>query len=173
MARANLIAFLAIAVESVMVLSLAWIWLGPRYNGLLLQILSHLVPENVILEGRGHRIWIAVPMAQAPAQAIQVSYNMAMSQGLIVAIAVLLAMPGIKLPARLSLVAGAALLMFGAHLVGLYWVAQRLASAPAEGGSSLPLAFTAYLGPVWLVVPSLLWVAVLLWQRTSPQERKR
>ena len=159
--------FLALAVGGVVLLSLAWSWLGQAYVSLLLQTVSPLLPTSVDLEQHGHEIQFFARLAQSEARApVQAGiHGMMMSYGLILATAVLLAMPGLSLRVRLPLILLAVLTAFLAHAVGLYMLVQRLDSVAHH--LSTPKDFTSLAGTLtyaWLFIPSLAWLPLLLSQ---------
>lgn len=169
MAAANFKAFLGIAVGYILLLSLGWLWVGLAYNALLVRTLTLLIPATVTLEQHGHNIELAVPLPQNQSAATAVTFNMAISGGLIVATAILLAVPRIKWRERLLLVFAGVLIAFVSHVIGFYILVQRLQfiSRPATTmGEIIPLALSLgeHITLVWPVAPSLLWLVVLLRQ---------
>ena len=164
MPRASFKIFLAIAIGCIILLSLAWIWVGVGYNALLLKALSPFMAAGVTLEQHGHDIQVIVPLAQSETQtAMTVIHSMAMNYGLIVAASVLLAVPGVTLRARLVLVLVTLVIAFVAHGAGLYLLINRLEGiapgpAPTQGTILRALTFA------WLFIPSLVWLPVLLKQ---------
>ena len=162
--RLNL--FLALAVGCVLLLSLAWIWLGLVYIELLLRAVSSLVPDSVVLEQHGHEIrFMAQSETGATVQAGM--HGMMMSYGLIVATSVLIAVPGIGLRTRALLLLATILTAFAAHVVGLHLLIQRMDSIAQFAARPKEFATLAgILTYVWLFVPSLVWLPLLLrqWQ---------
>jgi hypothetical protein len=169
MAAANFKAFLGIAVGSLLLLSLGWLWVGIAYNALLVRAVTLLIPVTVTLEQHGLNIELAVPLPQNSSAATTVTFNMALSAGLIVATAILLAVPGIKSRERLLLVFAGVLIAFVSHVVGFYILVQRLQFISRHDttlGELIPLALSVgeHITLVWPVAPSLLWLVVLLRQ---------
>lgn len=162
--RTNFKLFLVIAIGCIVLLSLAWIWVGLGYNALLLKALSPFMAAGVTLEQHGHDIQVSVPLAQGETlAATSVIHSMAMNYGLIVAASVLVAVPGVTLRARLVLVLVTLAIAFVSHGAGLYLLVDRLKliepdSAATQG--TLPRALTF----AWLFIPSLVWLPVLLKQ---------
>ena len=88
----NFKTFIAITVGFILILSLAWIWMGAWYNALLIQAIQLWIPASVILGQQGHNIVLSVSVDQGERLAtVGVEYNIAMAYGLIVATSVLLA----------------------------------------------------------------------------------
>ena len=156
--------FLALATGCVLLLSLAWIWLGVAYVGLLLRLVAPLLPAAVELQQHGQEIQFLAQGATGGSVRAGM-HGMMMSYGLILATSVLLTMPSLNLRVRLSLIALAILTAFAAHLVGIYLLAQRIDSIfhrVAATGEFSSLAGT--LTYLWLFIPSLVWLPLLLWQ---------
>jgi hypothetical protein len=169
MAATDLKAFLGIAVGSLLLLSLGWLWVGIAYNALLVRTVTLLIPATVTLEQHGHNIKLAVPLSQNSSAATEVIYNMAISAGLIVAISILLAVPRIKPRERLLLVFSGVLITFVSHVAGFYVLVQRLqfmSRHPTTPGALIPMVLSLgeQMTLVWPVAPSLLWLVVLLRQ---------
>ena len=164
--------FLAMALVCVIVISLVWIWLGKGYNSLLVETVSPLVSAGITLEQDGHDILIsAPPPSQTESEATWWDiHSMAMSYGLIVAASVLLALPGMRIRARLLLLLAALLIAFVAHTVGLYVLVNSLESVARDADRSLG-SLPRTLIFVWLFVPSLVWLPALLhrWNPLSPR----
>ena len=156
--------FLALATGCVLLLSLAWIWLGVAYVGLLLRVVSPLLPASVDLQQHGHEIQFLAQGATGGSVRAGM-HGMMMSYGLILATSVLLTMPSLSLRVRLPLIALAILTAFAAHLVGLYMLAQRMDSILHHFADTRE--FTSLAGTLtylWLFIPSLVWLPLLLWQ---------
>ena len=166
MARSSFKAFIAIALACVILLSLAWVWLGKGYNSLVVEAVSPLVSSDVTLEQRGHDIEISAP-PQAESESGTATawdiHSMAMSYGLIVAASVFLALPGLRLRARLLLLLMAVLVGFVAHTVGLYVLVQNMESVARDAEQTLG-TLPRTLMFAWLFVPSLVWLPALLRQ---------
>ena len=128
--RANFKTFLAVAVGCIALLSVAWIWLGVGYNSLVIGVLSPVAPDTVILEQDGHDIQVIVPGEEGDSEdsSSTAVHSMAMTYGLIVAVSVLLAVPRLRLRARITLLLATVLVAFLSHEVGLYILVQRLES---------------------------------------------
>ncbi len=156
--------FLLLSAGCVLLLSLAWIWLGVGYVDLLLRTVSPLAPATVLLEQQDHEVLFVA--RSATGSTVQAGmHGMTMAYGLILATAVLVAMPGLALRARLILLGVAGLTAFVAHVVGLYMLAQRLDSIVSY--AAVPKEFAALAGTltyVWLFVPSLVWAPALMWR---------
>ena len=165
MAGPSFKSFLAVALVCSILLSLAWIWLGKGYNTLLLEMLSPFTSDGVSLARQGHDIQLSVasPAGSEPGPVGWDIHSMAMIYGLIVAASVLLAVPRIGLRDRLILVAGAALIAFISHIVGLYLLVESLESVARDATQSAgTLPRTLFFA--WLFIPSLVWLPALLRQ---------
>ncbi len=172
--RANFKTFLAVAVGCIALLSVAWIWLGVGYNSLVIGVLSPVAPDTVILEQDGHDIQVIVPGEEGDSEdsSSTAVHSMAMTYGLIVAVSVLLAVPRLRLRARITLLLATVLVAFLSHEVGLYILVQRLESVALDAtrsAGSLPRALVF----AWLFIPSLIWAPVLLRQWNPMPARNR
>ena len=108
----------------------------------------------------------ASPAQRAPDASVSVGANAGMVYGLIIALAVLIAAPRIKLRSRLLSAAGCPLGGLLCPFGGLLRLGHRLHSVAdtvrsGSDGGVLSGTFQA-LTLVWLVVPSLVWFPVLL-----------
>ena len=184
--------FVAITLIYVIVLAIAWNWIGKGYVSVLAHTLSSVSPSGVTVQHRGHVIDVTVertmPTKSRPNQdedmvgvknvGTQVSSGepgahtdlngMAISYGLIPALALLLAVPSITLKARLLCILGAILVGFIAHLAGPYLLVQRLVSVVQDGGSAADAYQIANMMSFFLLfAPSLVWVPVIFvfWRR--------
>ncbi len=167
MPQANLGGFLAKAAAGILLLSLTWGLLGVGYNTVVLETLSVVLPSEVSAERAGWGIDMAASPAQgAPDASVSVGANAGMVYGLIIALAVLIAAPRIKLRSRLLLLLAALSVAFFAHLASFYVLGLRLdsvADTVRSGSDSEVLSGTfRALTLVWLMVPSLVWLPVLL-----------
>lgn len=161
-------AFFAIAVGCIVFLSLSWILVGEWYYFALVGALSLFVDANVTMGVSSSGLSVTVTPAQnVAAEPVALLFNIGMAHGLILAISILMAIPGIKYQNRIVFALWALLIAFIAHVVGLYIVIESLESTPSESASGLRVARALELA--WLVIPSMLWLPVLLrqWQSFS------
>ena len=127
--QANLGGFLAKAAAGILILSLTWGLLGVGYNTVVLETLSVVLPSEVSAERAGWGIEMAASPASGAADGrVRVGANAGMVYGLIIALAVLIAAPRIKLCSRLFLLLAALSVAFFAHLAGFYVLGLRLDS---------------------------------------------
>ena len=171
--------FLALATESVLFLSLAWIWLGEAYTGLLLRLLSPLTPVSVDLQQHGHEILFLAQSATGGTVRVGI-HGMMIGSGLILTVSVLLAVPSLSPKVRLPLIALAIFTAVVAHLAGLYMLGQHIDSTFRHFAATRELvepqfsefvnrkltetpSLTRILSYLWLFIPSLIWLPPLLW----------
>ena len=165
--------FLILAIGGVAILALAWVWIGAAYNFVLVQLVSPILPDGVALLRDNHDIEFSALLIQTGERStVLVMHTMQMAYGLIVAISLLLAAPTISPRARTLMIIAAVLVTLLAHWVGLVLVVHRVEAmvqlavqpeALAELGRILAL--------VWLIVPSLIWLPVVLWSWRSREVR--
>ena len=106
----NLKRFVALAIAGVLLMSLLWLGVGIAYNAALLPVVAPLLPGSAVVELQGHDILFTVANVQQALGSSELVlhkvamsfHSMAMSYGLIVAAAVLIALPGCWQPAKVG-----------------------------------------------------------------------
>lgn len=95
--------------------------------------------------------------------------------GLIPAMGLMLALPGVTLRARFLFMVAVLVLGFCTHLVGLYFIVQTFSRAVNDAGSTSGFqAINGVIGFLMLLVPSLLWVPMIFgrWRGALLQANK-
>ena len=155
--------FILVALASVIVLSIAWSWIGKGYIALMIDAVSPLVGANVTVDRQGHEILVFVRSQSEPTVSLGVTINgKQLTYGLIPGVALLLAIPGIAPRTRVLLLIVTVLVGFVATSAGLHLLIQRQVSLVQERGAPDDLmSFSRTVSFLMPQVPSVVWVPVV------------
>jgi hypothetical protein len=122
--RSNkLLLFLGKAIALVILVAVAWTYISPAYNHLLVSLGNKIAPSSVTLELEQRTIYFYHHTPEGTDEGW--IYSWALQFGLVLVIALIGATPGLRLTQRLKFIALAFALLFVIHVAAI-WVMARL-----------------------------------------------
>jgi hypothetical protein len=158
--RNKLLLFLVEAVIFVILIAVAWTYISPAYNHLLLGTVDKIAPSDVTLELQQSTIYFyhdtpyGTDSANIPSWALQF--------GLVIVIALIAATPGLRLTQRLKFIVLAFMLLFVIHIAAV-WIAAGLLARRVIFGENALFNFLVTLGcdlfpvVIWGVISLRYW----------------
>jgi len=151
--RGKFFTFIMKAIGFLIVISVAWYFITPAYNRLLLAAADMIVSPALILSLEQDTIYIYIQNISDPIGGI---YILALHYGLIVVVSLILATPGLRIYQRLKSIAIALVAIFIVHLISVVLFAQTALSGAGASMEHNPLiVFFAIIGAD--LFPILIW----------------
>ena len=150
--RGKFSTFIGKAIGFLIVISVAWYFITPAYNRLLLAIVDKIVPPELTLLLKQDTVYIYLQNVSNPIGGIYVS---ALHYGLVVVVSLILATPGLRIYKRLRSMAIALLAIFAVHLISIALFAHNALSGAASMEQNPLIVLFAIIGAD--LFPILIW----------------